>query len=170
MGVPTGEFRTTSITLTEPVDRTTAGTKVDSNNPLDFGTINNTGGTIQTMPKVIWWRCTDMSGNAVINNMKFWLSSNSDLVGDNEYYCDITSTWTQNKILSQVSGGTPGSLPQASPVSNITKMSGADISGINHANTSQYIYLGLSIGADETIGAKGGNTGGFQVSLKFDYA
>lgn len=170
MGVPSGEFRTTSVTLTEPANRTTAGNVVDATNPLDFGTANNTSDIVQVGPKVLWWRCSDLAGNVTISNMKFWLSSNSGLDGTNEYYGDITSAWTQNKTISQVSSGTPGQLPESLPASNITGIGGGDITGTGHADTSQYIYLALSIRPDETIGAKGGSGGGFQVSIKFDYS
>ncbi|MCH8286923.1 hypothetical protein IIB79_10410 [candidate division KSB1 bacterium] len=170
MAVPTGEFRSTSITLSEPSNRTTAGNSVDATVPIDFGTINNTNGVVQAGPKVLWWRCTNLAGFSTIGNMKFWLSSNSDLDGTNEYYCDITNTWTQNKTISQVSSGSPGTIPQSLPASNLTKIGGSDITGTGHTDTSQYIYLALSIGSDETIGSKGGANGNFQVSIKFDYS
>lgn len=170
MGVPQGEFRTTPVSLTEPDDRTTAGTVVNATTPLDFGTVNNTAGYVQVGPKVLWWRCTDLAGNAAIGNMKLWMSSNSDLVGTNEYYCDITSTWTQNKTVSQVAAGTPGGMPQSLPSNNITGIGGGDITGTGHGDTSQYIYVAFSISPGETIGLKGGTDGGLQLSLRFDYS
>ncbi|MFC1730536.1 hypothetical protein ACFL6I_09380 [candidate division KSB1 bacterium] len=170
MGIPAGEFRSLDITLAEPSNRTSAGTVINATNPLDFGTVNNTSGYIQAGPRVIWWRCTDLAGNTVISNMKFWMSSDSDLVGTNEYYCDITGIWTQNKTITQVSTGSPGLLPKSLPVSNIAKIGGGTITGTGHSDTSQYIYTAISVGPDEAIGAKGGVDGGFQLSLKFDYA
>lgn len=169
MAVPTGEFRTMSVSLPEPTNRTTAGNVVGQTTPLDFGSANNTDGTVQIGPKVLWWRCTDLSGFSTITNMKFWLSSNSVLTGTNEYYCDITGTWTQNKTITQVASGTPGTLPQSLPSSNITSITGGEITGTGHIDTSQYVYLALAIGGDEAVGVKGGLAGGFQVSLKFDY-
>ncbi|MFC1556150.1 hypothetical protein ACFL67_03615 [candidate division KSB1 bacterium] len=170
MGVPTGEFRTTDISLTEPSDRTLDGTVVNTANPLDFGTVNNTGGSVQAGPKVLWWQCTDLAGNTTLSNLKFWLSSNSDLAGTNDYYLDISDTWTQNKTVSQTSSGNPGHAPRSLPAANISCISGGNITGTGHADTSQYIYLALSIGRDEAIGNKGGADGGFKFSLKFDYA
>ncbi len=169
MSVPSGEFRTMSTTLAEPSNRVSAGTVINSTCPLDFGTVNNTGGNVLTGPKVIWWRCKDMSGFTVIDNMKFWLSSNSVLHGTNEYYCDIANFWTQNKTISQTASGSPGIMPQSIPSTNISKIGGGEITGTYHADTTQYIYIALSIGQDETIGNKGGTSGGFQISLKFDY-
>jgi len=170
MAVPTGEFRSTSIALSEPADRTIAGNSVDTTVPLDFGTVNNTNGIVQAGPQVLWWRCSNLAGFSTISNMKFWLSLNSDLDGTNEYYSDISSAWTQNKTVSQVSSGSPGNIPQSLPASNLTKIGGGDITGIGHNDTSQYIYLALSIGSDETIGSKGGANGNFQISIKFDYS
>lgn len=169
MGVPVGEFRSLDISLSEPSDRTTAGSIINSVNPLDFGTVNNTGGYVQSGPKVLWWRCTDLAGNTEILNMKFWMSQNSDMTGTNEYYCDISGTWMQNKTVTQTAAGSPGSLPESVPVSNIASIEDGSITGTGHNDTSQYIYLALSIGPDESIGLKGGMDGGLQVGLKFDY-
>ena len=90
--VPTVEFRELDITETEPADRTIAGSVVSQSNPLDFGTANNTAGSVNVGPKCIIFRCSNLQGNSTISNMKFWLSSNSDFSGNNLYYCDITGT------------------------------------------------------------------------------
>jgi len=168
--VPTVEFRSLDITGTEPANRTTAGSVVNQSNPLDFGTANNTAGAVNVGPKCIIFRCSNLQGNTTISNMRFWLSSNSDFVGSNSFYCDITDTWTQNKTVGQVSGGTPGICPASIPSANVTKIGGGDITGIAHADTSQYIYLALSIGSDEVIGAKGETGGAFSYSTKFDFS
>ena len=168
--IPTVEFRSLDITDTEPADRTTAGTVINQDNPLDFGTANNTAEAASVGPKCIIFRCSNLQGNSTINNMRFWLSSNSDFTGTNYFYCDVTSTWTQNKTIGQITGGTPGICPTSVPSANVTKINGGDITGTGHADTSQYIYLGLSIGSDEPIGSKGGAGGAFNFSLKFDYS
>ncbi len=170
MAIPIGEFRALDISLTEPANRTTAGTVVNSANPLDMGTINNTSGYVPVGPKAVWWRVTDFGGNSEVSNMKIWMSQNSSLVGTNEYYCDITDTWTQNKTVSQVSSGSPGRIPESQPSNNITRINGGSITGTGHNDTSQYVYLAMLIGSDETVGIKGGFEGGFQLSIKFDYA
>lgn len=169
MGVPTGEFRSLDISLGEPDNRVTAGSVINSVIPLDFGTVNNTGGYVQSGPKVLWWRCTDLSDNSEISNLKFWMSQNGVMNGTNEYYCDITGNWTQNKTISQTAAGSPGRMPESLPASNIASISGGTITGTGHLDTTQYVYLAMSIGPDETIGSKGGLDGGLQVSLKFDY-
>ncbi len=168
--IPTVEFRSLDITETEPADRTTAGSVVSQSNPLDFGTANNTAGAVNAGPKCIIFRCSNLQGKTTISNIKFWLSSNSDFVGNNLFYSDITDTWTQNKTVGQVSGGAPGLCPASVPSANVTKISGGDITGTAHADTSQYIYLAMNIGSDEVIGSKGGTGGAFGYSMKFDFA
>ena len=168
--IPTVEFRSLDITDTEPADRTTAGTAINQNSPLDFGTANNTAEAASAGPKCVIFRCSNLQGNSTISNMRLWLSSNSDFTGSNYFYCDVTSTWTQNKTVGQVSGGVPGLCPTSVPSANVTKIDGGDITGITHAQTSQYIYLALSIATDELIGEKGDVGGAFAYSLKFDYS
>ncbi|MFC1562996.1 hypothetical protein ACFL4Z_02995 [candidate division KSB1 bacterium] len=168
--IPTVEFRALDITETEPSDRTTAGSVVSQSSPLDFGTANNTAGAVNVGPKCIIFRCSNLQGNTTISNMKFWLSSNFDFVGNNLFYCDINNTWTQNKTVGQVSGGTPGLCPTSTPSANVTKIGGGDITGIGHADTSQYLYLAMNIRSDEIIGTKGGAGGAFGYSMKFDFS
>lgn len=170
MAIPSVEFRSLNISETEPTNRTTAGYVISPTAPLNFGTVNNTAGNVYAGPLCTIFRCTNLQGNTTISNLRFWLSSNNVLVGSNFYYCDITSTWTQNKTAAQVAAGTPGLIPTSVPAANVQKMNGGLITGTDHDNTSQYIYLALKIGADETIGIKGGTGGGFAYSMKFDYA
>ena len=170
MAIPSVEFRALDISETESANRTTAGSVVTLTTPLDFGTVNNTAGSAQAGPACIIFRCTNLQGNTALSNLRFWLSSNSSLIGTNSYYSDISDTWIQNKTVSEVAAGTPGLLPTSVPSSNAQKMGGGDITGTDHANTSQYIYLAMEIGQDEEIGSKGGSEGGFGYSLKFDYS
>lgn len=170
MLVPIVEFRELDIAGTEPANRTIAGSVVGESAPLDFGTANNTAGSVLVGPKCIIFRSSNLQGNLTIGNMRFWLSANTALVGKNHYYCDITDIWTQNKTIAQVMAGTPGTIPTNVPSANVQKTGGGDITGIGHADTSQYIYVALQIGQDEIIGVKGGEGGGFGYSMKFDYS
>ena len=170
MAVPEVEFRTYDISLSEPADRTTAGSIIDGNNLLDFGSVNNTASNVNTVPKVCWFRVKNMNGNTSISNMKFFLSKNSVFEGSgNEYYLDITDTWTQNKTVGEVSSGNPGICPQKEPSANMQKINGGIITGTGHDDTSQYIYIALNISASEPVGSDKGLTGGFKFCCKFDY-
>ena len=168
--IPTVEFRSLDITDTEPADRTTAGSVVSQSSLLSFGVVNNTADSALAGPKCVIFRCSNLQGNTTISNIKFWLSANSDFTGNNLYYCDITDTWTQNKTVGQTSNGVPGICSVSIPSANVTKIGGGDITGTTHDQTSQYIYIALSIGTDEIIGSKGGVGGAFTYSLKFDYS
>ncbi|RKY88692.1 hypothetical protein DRQ09_02460 [candidate division KSB1 bacterium] len=171
MAIPEVEFRTYDISLSEPADRTTAGSIIDINNPLDFGIVNNTGSNANAGPRVCWFRAKDLKGNASISNMKFFLSQNSIFEGTgNEFYLDITSVWTQNKSVGEVSSGNPGICPQSEPSSNLQRMNGGAITGTGHNDTSQYIYLAININKSEPVGSNKGLNGGFKFCCKFDYS
>jgi len=171
MALPQVEFRTYDTGLSEPADRTTAGTVIDIDTPLDFGTVNNTAENVKVGPKVCWFRVKNMMGNASISNMKFFLSQNNALEGTgNEFYLDITNAWTQNKTVEEVSSGNPGICPLSVPSSNLQKINGGVITGTGHSDTSQYIYLALNINKSEPVGLQKGLSGGFKFCCKFDYS
>lgn len=143
------QFREFDITQTEPTDRTSDGNVAST---IAFPT-QDAGD--DSAVKCIIFRATNLGMFSTITNMKFYLQNKTAFVGTNSYYCDITDTWTQSKTVSQVSGGTPGTIPESLPESaNVTKIGGGDITGVEHADTSQYIYLAFNIGLDETSGSK----------------
>ena len=155
------EWRSFNIAGVAPTDRTTQGSVITADNPLNFGSV---GAGSNSPVKVLVFRAKSLGLYATISNMRFYLQA-KDLVGTNSYYCDITNTWTQNKTPVQVSGGTPGTIPQTEPAANVTKIGGGNITGVGHADTSQYIYLAMNIGVDETGGAKT-----LTYRLVFDYS
>ncbi len=171
MGVPIGEFRSFDITGAEPADRTTEGVVVSASSLLDLGTVNNTSGSELIGPFCLIYRISDMAGNSSVYDIAFALIGNSALDGTNEYYLDITNTWTQNKTSEQVAAGNPGICPQSFPSSpNLQKKGGGDIAGTDHANTSQYIYIAFKIGQNESVGTdKGGACGGIRCGTKSAY-
>jgi len=143
------EWRSFDVTGSEPVNRTIEGSVITADNPLNFGS----GGVGDSAVKCLIFRAVNLGIYTTISNMRFYLQAKT-LVGANSYYCDITDTWTPNKSVAQVSGGTPGTIPQTEPVANVTKIGGGNITGVGHADTSQYIYLAMNIGVDEIPGAK----------------
>lgn len=155
------EIRGFDIALTEPADRTDGGYTLEI--PLHFGTQLKDQ---DSQVKCIIFRVRNVGVNLTISNMKFYLQSKSGFVGANSYYCDVSSTWTQDKSVAQVSGGTPGTIPESLPGSaNVTKIDGGDITDVGHADTSQYIYLAMNMGSDETDGMKS-----LTYRIQFDYA
>lgn len=155
------EYREFDITTVEPTDRVTDGSVVSASTPLIYDSQESGDSNV----KCIIFRAKNLGIYSTISNMKFFLNSRTGFEGDNSYYCDITDSWTQDKSVAQVSGGTPGTISQSLPPSaNITKNGGGDIEGLTHADTSQYIYLALNIGEDEVSGFKD-----LTYRVQFDY-
>ena len=163
--IPTTEYRTLSISSSEPTDRTSEGTVIGTGESLDFGEVDTTDEAQDSPVRVIWWRVTDMKGNAEVYNIRIWISDTTGLVGDDTWYMDITDTWTQGKTAVQVQTGSPGIAPTSEPSANITRLGGGFITGITHGQTSQYIYLTGNIGVNETTGEKSG----LKLTVKFEY-
>lgn len=154
MAVPDGQFRELDITAVEPSDRTTEGSVVDNvSNLSDLGEANNTSGASQLGPFCYIYRITNMQGNSTVDNIKFGITSDGELSSNVKVYIDITSEWTQNKSLNDVITGSPGLISEGIPsVANLTKIDGGAISGVNHADTSQYIYVVVEIPRSEEVG------------------
>jgi len=157
------QFRSYDVSDVEPIDRTTQGSMVSDNVPLNFDTQDSGQ---DSSVRVVCFRAVNMAIYTTITNMKFYLYSKVGFTDpNNQYYCDITDTWTQNKTPAQVHAGTPGYIPETEPGStNLTKIGGGDIQGGGHADTSQYVYLAFYVGAEETAGFKD-----FNYKLVFDY-
>ncbi len=162
---PITEFRTLSITADEPADRTTAGTLMDTGTALRLGELDTTDEPQRLPVRVFWWRVADMGDASEITNIRVWLSGAGDLTGTNQWYLDISDTWTRGKNPTQVMTGTPGNAPLSRPTPNLTAAGGGPITGTSHGQTSQYMYLAGWIGLDETIGEKTALT----LQVTYDY-
>jgi hypothetical protein len=162
---PSTEFRTLPVSSAEPSDRTAQGTIIGEGGSLDLGVVDTTDEAQDTPVRVIWWRVTDMKGNASVSNIRVWISDTTELAGNDTLYMDITDTWTRSKTPVQVKTGTPGTAPLSEPAANLTRRGGGTITGITHDQTSQYIYITGNIGVNETTGAKTG----LRLTIKFDY-
>jgi hypothetical protein len=163
--VPITEFRTLPVSSAEPTDRTAQGTVIGEGESLDLGDVDTTDEAQDTPVRVIWWRVSNMNGNAEISNIRVWVSSAAGYVGTNTWYMDVTNTWTQGKSPVQVKAGTPGVAPTSEPSANLTCIGGGTITGTSHSQTSQYIYLTGTVGVNEMTGEKTG----LKLTVKFDY-
>lgn len=172
MAIPTTEFRQLDITGTEPGNRTTSGAVVSDSVDLDLGEANITSSVAVLGPFCLIYRSSNLQGNSKIENMKFAVIANSALNSNAKFYCDITSTWTQNKTADQVVAGSPGECLEGYPATaNLAKNGGGDIDGIAHAHTSQYIYVVVQVPADENVGEeKGGDDATLAFGVRGDYA
>ena len=118
--VPSTEFRTLSVSSTEPVDRTNEGTVIGTGEYLELGEVDTTDEAQDSPVKVIWWRVTDMNGNTEIRDIRVWISDTTGLVGNDTWHMDISDTWTQGKTPVQVKTGSPGTAPTSEPSANLT--------------------------------------------------
>jgi len=145
----TVEFRSYDITSWQPSIYSSEGTVVSTGSPATVKNIES--GDSEVLCFCLRAKC--MGPYDTITNIKWYLSDYSDFSGTNSWYCDISSTWTQNKTVAQVSGGTPGTCPTSAPGSpNVTALDGGDIESIEEP--SQHIYIAFNIGADEPAGDK----------------
>ena len=163
--IPATEYRTLSISSSEPTDRTDQGTVIGAGESLDLGEVDTTDEAQDLPVRVIWWRVSDMKGNIGISNIRVWLEGTDEFNGTVSCYMDITDTWTQEKAAVEVQTGTPGTAPTSEGSANLTKIGGGTITGITHSQTSQYIYISGNIGVNEATGEKSN----LKLNVKFDY-
>ena len=163
--IPDTEFRTRSISSTEPIDRTSEGTVIGTGQTLDLSSVDTTDESQDIPVHVVWWRVSDMKGNSEISNIRVWLDGTDEFTGTVSWYMDITDSWTSGKTAVKTQTGIPGTAPTSEGAANITKNGGGTITGIVHSQTTQYIYITGSIGVDEPTGVKSGLT----LKVAFDY-
>ena len=163
--IPLTEIRTLSVSSQEPLDRTTEGRVISTEDSLDLGAVDTTDEAQDSPVGVIWWRVTDMQGNTEISNIRVWISDTTGFVGNDSWYIDTTDSWIKGKTSVQVKTGTPGTAPLSEPPANLMKHGGGTITSTTHDQTSQYIYITGTIGVNETTGKKTGP----KLMIKFDY-
>ena len=141
-----------------------------STRALNFGAIENSVSGTMSATKVMAMSGVEFNGNTVIENMKFYLSSQSDwTTGDARFYMDINNTYTQNKTLGTSNDAVPTTIPATQ---NYFRLGGGtQITGSGQVDgLGQWAYLAVFAGTDVpdgTYGVLGG--GGFRYRLTFDY-
>ena len=163
--IPITEFRTLPVSSAEPSDRTVQGTVLGTGDSLNLGTVDTTDEAQDTPVKVVWWRVSDMRGNAEVSNIRIWVEGAGDIAGTATWYMDITDTWTAGKTAVQVKTGTPGNAPLSEPLPNLTRSGGGVIEGTGDADVSQYIYITGNIG----VNVPTGESADMKLRVKFDY-
>jgi hypothetical protein len=144
---------------------------------LSFGVLDNSSGVNVTTPTkcVVWVVDHLQDATTKVFDMKFWLSSTTDFVGEgatyNVYFNQhMSKKWLGEIQLTDTSGTyTPESLPAGQ---NLYRYDGAaeiTASGTDDA-VSQYIYLGITIDPDTPVGVYGGagaNAFRYRVTYKY---
>lgn len=163
--IPITEFRTLPVFLAEPTDRTVQGAVLGTGDSLNLGTVDTTDEAQDTPVKVVWWRVSDMRGNAEVSNIRIWVEGAGDVIGAAAWYMDITDTWTAGKTAVQVKTGTPGTAPLSEPSANLSRRGGGAVSGTGDADVSRYIYITGNIG----VNVPTGESADMKLRVKFDY-
>jgi len=163
--IPITEFRTLPVSSAEPSDRAVQGTVLGTGDSLNLGKVDTTDEAQDTPVKVVWWRVSDMRGNAEISNIRIWIEGAGDITGAASWYMDITDTWTAGKTAVQVKTGTPGNAPLSEPAPNLTRRGGGAISGTGDAEVSRYVYITGNIG----VNVPTGEATDLKLRVKFDY-
>jgi hypothetical protein len=138
---------------------------------LDYGDINKTYGKQTTPTKAIVAMVDHMNdANNQVYNLRFWAANITDFISGTYYLNSFPSgIWNQNCNLTDASGKyTPTVLPSGQ---NWWRQDGGvaiTASGLD-AQTTQYMYASLTVDTDVPVGVYGGDAGGFQYRMTFDY-
>lgn len=192
MAAPTVRFRTFPITVTVAELDTAAerlaaiaGQSVISTgagNELDFGTVDISAGSANSLVKMLVWDITADGGNTLVEDFLFWMSSNGfDQVGTILKYQPIsgadkvTPVNTENYIVNAVTGSyTWGTLDETEPAAQNVYPTDEGSSMVLSTTADDVIMTALYVvvADDETTGTfKGTDTGmEFQFSFKYSYS
>lgn len=138
---------------------------------LDFGSINITNGKQTTDTKAVVAMIDHMNdATSQVFNLRFWISDSDDFSNGTYYFNGWASgVWIQDVNLTDASGYfTPTILPSGQ---NWWRNDGAlaiTASG-SDAQTTQYMYLSVTIDTDVPVGIYGGDSGGYVYRLTYDY-
>jgi hypothetical protein len=140
---------------------------------LDFGSVNNTDEKVHSETKVILANIDHFNdANEAVFNMRFWASDTTDFSTGTVFFNGIPSgSWLQNYILTDSSGYFISTvLPSGQ---NVFRQDGNTeltlaASGTD-TNATEFIYLSISVDQDVPVDLYGGNAGGFQYRITFDF-
>ena len=190
MAEPTIQFRTFPISvgvtaLDTAAERLAAiaGQSVISTgagNELDFGTIDISGGAANSAVKMLVWGITADGGNTLVEDFKFWLSSNGfDQAGSVLKFQPISGddqgspSNTENYIVNAVIGSyTWATLDESEPGAQNVYPSdeGSSMALSTAADDVIMAALYAAIAASETTGTYKGTDAGYECQFSFKYA
>ena len=138
---------------------------------LDFGSVNNSTAKVHGNTKAIIYNIDDMGdANEAVYNLKFWCSNTDDFTTGSYYLNGFCSgVWFKNLTLTDASGlFIETSLPSGQNLYRQDK--GAEITASGADNqSSQWIYLSISVDYDIPPKTYGGANGGLVYRLTYDY-
>lgn len=141
---------------------------------LDFGSVNTTFTKKTTRTKAVV-AFADSFGDATeaIYNMRFWLPDISDFVqGSYNFNGFASGVWMSGLYPHGLTDASGVFIPTALPSGfNLRRQDEwPEISGFNQdSQVSEFIYLSVTLDTDVPPRPYGGDSGGFQYRLTFDY-
>ena len=192
MAAPTVRFRTFPITVSV-AELDTAGERLaaiagqsvvstGAGNELDFGTVDISGGTANSLVKMLVWDITADGGNTLVEDFLFWLSSNGfDQAGTVVKYQPIsgddqgTPSNTENYIVNAVVGSyTWATLDESEPGAQNVYPTDEGSSMVLSTTADDVIMVAMYVlvADNETTGTFKGTDAGneFQYSFKYSYS
>jgi hypothetical protein len=163
-------FNVIEFDLTSATSGTWLGFVDTSTRALSFGNMDNSVSGVLSSTKVVAMSGVRFNGNSVINNMKFYMVSNSDwTTGDYRFYMSISNSWVQNNALTTSYGLVPTSVPSSQNYRCL--YGGAEITGSGQGDgVGQWTYLAAYAGTDVPDGVYGAiGGGGFRYRFTYDY-
>lgn len=137
----------------------------------DFGSFNNTFIKQHTETKAVVFNVDDLKdATEAIFNMRFWVADFTDFAAGTFFFNGYMSgVWVQNEALTDASGlFIPTILPSGANVRRQDGFSEITASGLDF-QSSEFIYLSVSIDTDVPAGVYGGNGGGYTYRLTYDF-
>lgn len=196
MAAPTTEFKTfarttAAIALDTRAERLAAWTgftAVDTGtNPLDFGTVDISGGAANSLVFYLGWKVTANGGNTLVDNFRIW----NEITTPDYWGFTLAGTHLKSAAMKFEVGGVNGQTYVAdattssytytdievagAPVQNVYAGDGATSINITTVGTTDDIVgaaLYLAVAAAEITGTYTGVTSGkeFRGSFRFDYS
>lgn len=182
MAAPTTEFNNFALSMViADLDTNAERLAIDdlistgSGNEWDFGSVNISGGQVDSAVRAMAWQVSSFGANAQVENFRFWLSTNGfDQAGSVANYVvwklDATSEWEQSPS-PPLSG--EATLPETEPSQNVFQGGDGSTTSIPSGDndTTQAIALYFAIDGSETTGEYKGTESGYelQFSFKYDY-
>jgi hypothetical protein len=151
-------------------------------NEVDFGTVDISGGAADSDVKTVLWDVTADGGNTVVEDFKFWLSSNGfDQVGSVMNFQplsgadQVSPSDTENYIAEAgVEDYTWATAPESEPeTQNLFPSDEGSSMALDTASDDVLMWaMYLAIAAGETTGTYSGTVTDYelQMSLKYSYS
>ncbi len=141
---------------------------------LEFGNINNTVSGSISDTRLIYARASSLGDASGIFNMKFFLSSTSDVQGTVRFLESREFHFVGGNLLNESADDVLISVPtmpnySGTIIEPVFPLGKGAISGTLEQDAGMYIYLACLANTDVNAGNYGGPGGGIRYRLMYDY-